>query len=89
MKVSHKSFYNGRMLFIIFLVPCQNGDIRLVDDRNYYYYDPPLVGIVELCVNKTWGTICDDYWNDNDAKVVCKQLGYSREGIDIHYLSFV
>ena len=68
---------------LLLLVPCQNGDIRLVDDRNYHYNDPPLVGIVELCVNKTWGTICDDYWNDNDARVVCKQLGYSREGIGI------
>lgn len=33
-------------------------------------------GRIEVCVNGQWGTVCDDGWNVNNSKVVCKQLGY-------------
>ena len=55
---------------------CNNGDIRLVNGGNRYE------GRVEVCLSNQWGTVCDDYWksNPNNARVACRQLGYSDIG---------
>lgn len=62
--------------FFVFIVsePCVNGSLRLI---NSVYVNQ---GRVEVCLNNTWGTICPNYWDNNDAAVACRQLGYLGTG---------
>ena len=36
-------------------------------------------GTVEICYFNYWGLITDTNWDDKDAQVVCRQLGYPAE----------
>ena len=53
---------------------CVNGSVRLVGGNS------SLEGRVEVCVNGSFGTVCDDSWNFYDAIVVCRELGHSTIG---------
>ena len=46
--------------------------VRLVDGTNYNGSQ----GRVEIQYNGQWGTVCDDEWDIDDAKVVCRSLGF-------------
>ena len=40
-----------------------------------------MTGRVEICNRNIWGTVCDDFWGTSEAKVACRQLGFSDVGM--------
>ena len=55
--------------------PCTNFSIRITGTS------VPYIGRVEICIDQQWTTLCQSDWGINEAKVVCKELGYSSNGM--------
>ena len=50
------------------------GDVRLVSGSSTVTLR---AGTVQICINNTWGTICNPYyvgWDSREGGVVCRQL---------------
>ena len=78
---------------LIIAAACADGDVRLLVGEDYQYflgetrYDDSFYdknglvnGRVEVCVGGRYGTICNVFWDNEDASVVCQQLGFSPYG---------
>ena len=70
-------FYEGLLseVPLSILIGCTEGDIRLLEGN------AANEGRVEVCQSDAWGTVCDDGWDNNDARVVCRQLGFPPHGM--------
>ena len=57
-------------------IECNDTDVRLVQLPGGMENE----GSVEYCSGGLWGLVCFDSWDTNDARVICRQLGYNVEG---------
>lgn len=53
-------------------VVCSPPSVRLRSRTNSYS------GRVELRYNGSWGTVCDNDWDINDASVICRMFGFAN-----------
>ena len=67
------------LVALVVLDDCTEGGVHLVGGQN------PGEGRVEICLQGVWGTICDHYFDRNDANVVCRQLGLPDRGAAVYY----
>ena len=60
------------------VAPCRTGELQLFGGN------VPNEGRVEVCIrNNFWSTVCDENWDSIDATVVCRQLGFSTQGMTL------
>ena len=64
--VLNYNYYDRHYNIIIVVYSCMNGDLRLTGGADN------TTGRVEFCYEGDWGTVCDDFWDEDDACVVCR-----------------
>ena len=63
---------------------CEDGEVLLFNGSHVSPYFTE--GTVLVCYDNTYGTVCDDFWDELEASVVCKQLKYGYGMFNLMYL---
>ena len=56
--------------FLLILSACIDGQVRLMNGTQLSISE----GRVEICYNNTYGTVCDDFFDEIAASVVCGEM---------------
>ena len=51
---------------------CENGSVRMVQTND----EESSFSAVQLCIHGFWAFIGGNFWDDTDASVVCRELGF-------------
>ena len=74
--------YEGLEATLRVNVDDNTGDLRLVDGTLTTEDGTPCEGRLEIYYDGKWGTICDDYWTEDDADVACRALGFAGGSVE-------
>lgn len=64
-------------------VACDGGYVKLVNSEpalREVVKDTLVAGTVHMCLGGTFRTICNEYWTNQEASVLCQELGFSKYG---------
>lgn len=78
-----RRFKNSTLIFPVVPEACSpSGAVRLVWGAG------PWEGNVQICLNGGWGWICQNSFYTNEAKVVCRQLGFNATGKQNNFIDY-
>ena len=58
-------------MITLYCTACDDGRTRLVNGTEPSSNE----GRVEICYNNTYGTVCDDFFDERAASIVCDGVG--------------
>ena len=64
----------------LYIGTCIEGDVRLSSLMGYDRLPEFVSGEVQVCLSGVFSSVCDVSWGNQDASVVCRQLGFSPYG---------
>ncbi len=70
-----------RIYVFYFIGTCIEDDVRIFSMAGYDRFQEFVSGEAQICLNSIFVSICDDSWDNSDASVICRQIGFSPFGI--------
>ena len=62
---------------------CSDGDVRLSGGSSSNQ------GLLEVCINHAWGTVCNNRFSSEEALVACRQLGKLQVDGELFFTKYI